>query len=144
MNLPPCSATCAKPKGHFYIFILFNLSAKRTQLTMPSLKKGASVAILSPPHSLLLAWFSLHWLLLCPHLMVLRVFRLDYGPPIASHSFPCGHVIDCMESKAIFWQMMLTRLSPLFTPNVNSPVLPDVSTYMSYSTSDLTHTNGNS
>ena len=48
MNLPPCSASCAKPKGHFYIFIWFNLSAKMTQLTTPSLKKGASKASRTP------------------------------------------------------------------------------------------------
>lgn len=91
MNLPPCSAPCAKPKGHFYIFILFNLSGKMTQLTTPSLKKrhhyGLQDVILCPLPSLLLAWVSLHWLLLCPDLRCRGSsdWTMDLPPP-PSHS----------------------------------------------------------
>lgn len=143
MNLPPCSASCAKPKGHFYIFILFNLSAKMTQLTTPSLRKGASMASRMPSSARASPSY-LPGFPLVPRSEVLRVFRLNYGPPTASQPLPCGHVINCTEAKAIFRQRTLTCLSPLFTPRVNSPLLPDVATYMSYSISDLTDTKGNS
>lgn len=46
MNQPPLSLphrNCGiKTKGHFYVFILFNLLANRTQLTTPSFLRNAA------------------------------------------------------------------------------------------------------
>lgn len=84
--------------------------------------------ILCFPSHLLLTWVFLHWLLLCPALGWSSSSGLCSGPPfVTSHLSLCGEVIYYMHSKTSFSLIMFTFLFPIFTPNVNIWLLPDIS-----------------